>query len=622
MIGELFPNCVTETVGEGGGTTLSVDFDALRQELSDCIVEGPKERYQFTWPDKSKAKLLANTPTTMTLRPCREESVDFDNTKNLYIEGDNLEVLKVLHETYLGKIKMIYIDPPYNTGMDFIYSDNFEMSLDEYRVVGENYDETGLRLVRNLESEGRIHTNWLNMMYPRLKLAKDLLSEEGLLFISIDDREVSNLMKICDEIFGGVNFVSNIVWQSRTSISNDYEVSTNHNHTLIYSKSRVKLLFGGEKLDSSKYVNPDNDPRGPYILVPLDANHAGGNTVYPIRNPKTEKDYYPPNGRIWCYNENTMKELMKDGRIKFGLSDDSAPKKKLYLNERLEKGDVKTPSSLLLDAGTTKDGTEEIMSIFDGLKVFDYPKPSTFIKRLIQYGAVKENDYVLDFFAGSGTTASAAINYQVENELNLHWILVQLPVDLDDSLTTASSSERGSIERAIQYLDNHNLPHKMSELGKQRIRKIGNGIKYNTLIRKIDVGFRVFKLDSSNLKNVFYNPSDTFYFTLDDYTDNIKPDRSPEDLLIQVMLEIGVELSASIKIEESDSSKVFDVDEGYLIACFDDSISEELITAMVKRDIKPAHIVFRDSSMKDDAMLSNIEQIVNTYSPGTKIRIL
>lgn len=299
----MFPNAITETIDENGEVVRAIDKDVLMQEISCKVVDGNEERYQFTWPDKKKSVLLANAPINKTLRPCREESVDFDNTENLYIEGDNLEVLKLLQETYLGKIKMIYIDPPYNTGNDFVYEDDFAQSTDEYLENSGQFDEEGNRLVKNLDSNGRFHTDWLNMIYPRLKLAKDLLSDDGVIFISIDDNEQENIKKICDEIFGEINFIADMIWQSRTSISNDHEVSLNHNHTFVYSKNREELVFGGDPIDKNDYKNPDNDSRGPWKLVPIDANHVGGNTVYPVKNPKTGKEYLPPNGRIWCYNQ-------------------------------------------------------------------------------------------------------------------------------------------------------------------------------------------------------------------------------------------------------------------------------------------------------------------------------
>ena len=481
ILGQMFPNCLTEVKNDEGKTVRAIDFDKLRQELACEVVEGAEERYQFTWPDKRAAVRLANTPTTMTLRPCREESVDFDNTENLYIEGDNLEVLKLLRENYLGKVKMIYIDPPYNTGNDFVYNDDFAQGKAEFEAQSGLFDEEGRRMadpmVQNTESNGRFHTDWLNMIYPRLKVAKDLLSDDGVIFISIDDKEAANLMKICDELFGRNNFVGNLIWQSRVSISNDDEISTNHNHTLIYSKDREKLTFSGDDIDKDDYINPDNDPRGPWKLVPIDANHAGGDTVYPITNPKTGVQYFPPNGRIWCYNEKTLMKLMEDGRIKFGLTDDSSPKRKLYYLERMAKGDCKTPSSILLNAGTTKSGTEEIMGLFDGKKVFDYPKPTTLIHRLLKYGFIKDGDIVLDFFSGSATTAHATYSYNVDYNIQCRYILVQIPEDLDVALAKAKPEAKTTIKNAIEFLEKLGKPHTICEIGKERIRRAGRKIK-------------------------------------------------------------------------------------------------------------------------------------------------
>lgn len=544
------PNCFLNVsrrlITKWGGVKRSIDFDKLRQLLSSDIVEGNEERYQFTWPNKRKAILAANAPISATLRPCPEESVDFDTTQNLYIEGDNLDVLKCLKETYLHKVKMIYIDPPYNTGNDFVYEDDFAESASEYLANSGQFDEQGNRLVTNTESNGRFHTDWLNMIYPRLKVARDLLTEDGVIFISIDDNEVENLKKVCNEIFGEQNFVGNIIWQSRTSISNDDEISTNHNHTIIFSKNREKLSFGGDDIDESDYSNPDNDPRGPWKLVPIDANHVGGDTNYPIRNPKTGVDYYPPNGRIWCYNKSTLDSLMKDNRIKFGLTDDSSPKRKLFLNERKAKGDFKTPSSILLDAGTTKTGTTEIMALFDNQKVFDYPKPTSLLTRLMQYGYVNNNDIVLDFFSGSGTTAHAFWKYEIIKEISAKFILVQLPEDLDKSLLSASTDAKKNIRNAIDLLDKIGKPHLLTEIAKERIRRAGAKIKAENpeKAQHLDTGFRVLKLDSSNMKDVFYSPKETSQLELFKYVDNVKDDRTSEDLLFQVMLDSVQRLTA------------------------------------------------------------------------------
>lgn len=594
----------------------------MRQLLSSDIVEGNEERYQFTWPDKRKAILAANAPINATLRPCPEESVDFDTTQNLYIEGDNLDVLKCLKETYLHKVKMIYIDPPYNTGNDFVYEDDFAESASEYLANSGQFDEQGNRLVTNTESNGRFHTDWLNMIYPRLKVARDLLTEDGVIFISIDDNEVENLKKVCNEIFGEQNFVGNIIWQSRTSISNDDEISTNHNHTIIFSKNREKLSFGGDDIDESDYSNPDNDPRGPWKLVPIDANHVGGDTNYPIRNPKTGVDYYPPNGRIWCYNKSTLDSLMKDNRIKFGLTDDSSPKRKLFLNERKAKGDFKTPSSILLDAGTTKTGTTEIMALFDNQKVFDYPKPTSLLTRLMQYGYVNNNDIVLDFFSGSGTTAHAFWKYEIIKEISAKFILVQLPEDLDKSLLSASTDAKKNIRNAIDLLDKIGKPHLLTEIAKERIRRAGAKIKAENpeKAQHLDTGFRVLKLDSSNMKDVFYSPKETSQLELFKYVDNVKDDRTSEDLLFQVMLELGATLDSKIEESEVDGKTIFNVGDGYLVACFDQKVTDEVVTSIAK--MQPTYAVLRDTSLADDATATNFEQIFKTYAPNTTTKIL
>ena len=622
-IAQLFPDCVTETVDERSGQPKHlIDFEKLKQNLSDSVMSERAERYQFTWPDKSKAILLANSPINATLRPCREDSVDFDNTQNLYIEGDNLDVLKCLKETYLHKVKMIYIDPPYNTGNDFVYEDDFAQSSEEYLANSGQFDEQGNRMFTNAESNGRFHTDWLNMIYPRLKVARDLLTDDGVIFISIDDNEVENLRKVCDEVFGERNFVGNIIWQSRTSISNDDEISTNHNHTIIYSKKREELTFGGEDIDESDYINPDNDPRGPWKLVPIDANHVGGDTNYPIRNPKTGVDYYPPNGRIWCYNKATLENLMKDNRIKFGITDESSPKRKLFLYERKAKGDSKTPSSLLLDAGTTKSGTTEIMSLFDNQKVFDYPKPTTLIMRLMQYGYLRDNDIIMDFFSGSGTTAHATWMYEINRKIKAKFILVQLPEDLDKALLSASTDAKKTIRCAISLLDELQMPHLLTEVAKERIRRAGKKIKEESPLttQDLDTGFRVLKLDSTNMQDIYYSPKDISQADLFSQVDNVKPDRTGEDLLFQVMLELGATLDSKIETTTIAGKTIYNVAEGYLVACFDPDVTDDVVKTIAQ--MQPAYAVLRDTSMKDDSTATNFEQIFKTYSPDTVTKIL
>ena len=430
------------------------------------------------------------------------------------------------------------------------------------------------------------------------------------------------MIKICNEIFGEQNFVGNIIWQSRTSISNDDEISTNHNHTLIYSKNRESLTFGGDDIDASEYINPDKDPRGPWKLVPIDANHVGGDTNFPITNPKTGVDYYPPNGRIWCYNRTTLDSLMKDGRIKFGLNDDSSPKRKLFLNERIEKGDKKTPSSILLDAGTTKTGTTEIMSLFDNDKVFDYPKPTSLIYRLLKYGFLRKQDIILDFFSGSGTTAHAAYLYSLNENQDIKFILIQLPEDLDRNLASASNDAKKTIRISIKMLDEIGKPHLITEIAKERIRRAGRKVKEEAgiMAQDLDIGFRVLKLDSSNMEDVYYTPDNFDANNLFTLADNIKTDRSSEDLLFQVMLDLGIELSATIRSEELGGRKVWNVDNGYLMACFDRDVNEATITEIAKQ--KPVYFVMRDASAANDNVLDNFDQLFANYSPDTTCKIL
>lgn len=616
-IAELFPNCITETKDENGSPKKAIHFELLKQMLSGDVVEGD-EVYEFTWVGKKAAIVEANKPIRKTLRPCPEESINWDGTENLYIEGDNLDALKLLQESYLGEVKMIYIDPPYNTGNDFIYRDSFAVDSDTYESKSGSIDEEGNKLFRNTDTNGRFHSDWCSMIYSRLTLSRNLLSDDGVIFISIDEKESANLRKICDEVFGESNFISNIIWQSRTSISNDYEVSLNHNHTLIYSKRRDVLVFGGEPIDSSDYVNPDNDPRGPWKLVPIDANHAGGDTVYPVRNPKTGVEYYPPNGRIWSYNREGMQRLMDDGRIKFGLNDDSAPKRKLYLNERIAKGDKKTPSSILLDAGTTKDGTTEIIRLFNGAKVFDYPKPVELIKRLIRYGA-PFGGIVMDFFSGSATTAQAVMEYARDNEVDLHYILVQLPEDLDESYQMTNSSSKKALKNAIDLLDKIEKPHLLTEVSKERIKRV-IAEQGTSVVESADFGVRVFKIDESNMNDVYYSAGDYSQDMLSMMESNLKSDRNDLDLLFGCLLEWGLPLSLPYSAEEMDGCTVHNYNDGDLIACFDENVPDSVIKAIAKK--QPLRAVFRDSSFADSPSKINVEEIFKLLAPDTRVKVI
>ncbi|SCZ87026.1 site-specific DNA-methyltransferase [Nitrosomonas mobilis] len=633
-IRELFPGCVTEAHGENGQLRLAVDFDQLRQELSESIVEGPQERYHLNWPGKREALLTANVPIAKTLRPCREESVDFDTTRNLFIEGDNLEALKLFQETYLGKVKMIYIDPPYNTGNDFIYEDDFAENVEEFLKRSNQKDEEGNRLIANTEANGRFHSDWLSMIYPRLKLARNLLQDDGVIFISIDDSELANLRRMCDEIFGESNFVSNIVWQSRTSISDDHEVSMNHNHTVIYSKDRVHLKFYGEKLNESEYQNRDNDPRGPWKLVPLDANKPGGNTHYPILNPNTGEEYWPPEGRSWAINPEQYKKLCDDNRIAFGLGGDSAPKRKLFLMERHEKGDTRTPSSIQIFCGTTKDGSAEVVELFGKKKIFSYPKPTTFISKLIQFGIYNEkNQILLDFFAGSATTAHAVMQLNAQDGGNRKFIMVQLPEPCDEQseafkagYKTIAEISKERIHRAGRKIKDE-LTAKGANNAKNKEKLFAEGDKETFRdvrdfrgSKDLDIGFRVLKVDTSNMADVYYTPDAIDQSQIQLFTDNTKLDRTPEDLLFQVLLDWGVDLSLPIRKEVIQGKTVFFVNEPPydLVACFDTGVNEDLVKELA--GFEPLRVVFRDNGFASDAVKINVEQIFKQMSPGTEVK--
>ena len=605
-IGELFPNCLTETLDENGRPQTAIDFDQLRQELSKDIVEGPEERYQFTWPDKRNAIRLANAPTTDTLRPCREESVNFDTTQNLYIEGDNLQVLKLLRENYLGKVKMIYIDPPYNTGNDFVYNDNFDQDKQEYGHNSGQYDADGHQLVTNTESNGRFHTDWLNMIYPRLKVAKDLLSEDGVIFISIDENEIQNMRKVIDEIFGASNFVSQLGWQKVYSpknqaryFSNDYEF------VLCYAKSldqfRINLLPRTEQMNA-RYKNPDNDPRGPWKPGDCVGNGVRARGYYDVVSPITGKVFNVPQGKHWVYAPENMEKMIKENMIWFGVDGNAFPSVKQYLSEVSGR----RPSSLLLyeDYGHTDMAKKDVIKLFpDFEKVpFDTPKPVKLIKMLSTIGS-NESDIILDFFSGSATTAQAIMELNSENQSTRKFILVQIPEVLDDN---KDAKNKGLLT--------------IADVGKERIRRAGKKIKEESPLttQDLDTGFRVLKLDSSNMQDVYYTPEE--FDQRDLFEDNIKPDRTEEDLLFQTMIDLGIELSAKIEQTQIAGKTVWNVSDGYLMACFDKDVNETTIKEIAK--MKPFYFVMRDASMATDNVADNFEQIWSEYSKDTVRRIL
>ena len=625
-LAELFPNAVTEVKNEDGEVIRAIDADVLRQEISGAVVEGPQERYQFTWPDKKKSVVLANQPIAKTLRLDREKSVGRDgtpgsiDTENIYIEGDNLDALKLLQETYLGKVKMIYIDPPYNTGSDFIYEDDFSQSSEEYLGNSGQYDGDGNRLVQNTESNGRFHTDWLNMIYPRLRLAKDLLSEDGVIFISIDDNEVDSLKNISNEIFGLRNFVAEIPWQSRASIQNDTDFSVNHEYICVYAKNRRQenrrlkennysewhkkdsFVCKPLPLDKSKFDNPDNDPRGLWKADPFDAPNIRPNLTYVVTNPLTGEQHLPPNGRCWRISQDKFASALADGRIIFGKNGTGRPLMKSFYEEKKEFGSVDCSWFSADRVGTTTNGTKEVMRLFEGKLYFDKPKPTKLLHKLIDLANVQNGDIILDFFSGSATTAHAVMQLNAEDGGHRKFIMVQLPEVCDEKSEAAK----------VGYKT-------ICDIGEERIRRAGKKIKEETGA-EIDYGFRVFRVDSSNMKDIYYRPADYDQSQLNLFSDNIKPDRTPEDLLFQVMLDLGILLSSDIEETEIAGKKVFSVAGGYLIACFDSNITEDTVKAIAKK--QPFYAVFRDSGIANDSVMANFEQIFETYSPKTQRKVL
>lgn len=626
-IAALFPQCVTERMGKDGHPELAVDFDKLREELSADALEPGEERYQFTWPDKKASGRLANTPTTMTLRPCPEESVNFDTTQNLYIEGDNLEILKILREDYLGAVKMIYIDPPYNTGNDFVYNDDFAQGRDEYEAASGAIDAEGNQMLdpmqRNTETNGRFHTDWLNMIYPRLKVARELLSDDGVIFISIDENECENLRKVCDEIFGERNLVAQIPWQSRASIQNDTDFSINHEYICVYAKirrqqnrrlkeSNVREWYNHDSfvckplpLDPSKFENPDNDPRGPWKADPFDAPHIRPNLTYPITNPKTGVQHLPPSGRHWRTDSCQFSSALADGRIIFGKNGEGRPQLKVFYKEKKDFGSVDNSWFSAERIGTATAGTKELMAIFDGVSYFDTPKPVSLLSKLISLSNSKESDVILDFFSGSATTAHAVMKLNAEDGGHRKFIMVQLP-EVTDEKSEARKSGYANI----------------CEIGKERIRRAGKKVKEEAGLQgqDLDIGFRVLKLDTSNMEDVYYTPDDLTERDLFNSVDNVKPDRTPLDLLFQVLPELNIELSARIEEKEIHGKKVFMVNGDQLIATFDTDVNESTITEIAK--LRPVYFVMRDASAENDNVLDNFEQIFKYYSPDTIRRIL
>ena len=603
-LSELFPNCVTE---DADGKV--IDFDQLRQESSNNIIEGNQECYQLTWPGKAKSIVTANTPINKTLRPNREESKDFDNTENLYIEGDNLEVLKLLQETYLGKIKMIYIDPPYNTGKDFVYKDNFTQDKAEYDEESGNIDDEGGRLISNPDSNGRYHSDWLSMIYPRLKLAKNLLKDDGVIFISLDDGEIANLKKICDEIFGENNFVGNIAWK-KTSGDNKPSFAFTHDNILIYGKctSQIPRVPLNAK-QVKQYKNPDYDSRGDWAETDYRSKwtkEERRNLYYGITNPNTGKNIFPDTysktTRVWAYSEDTHQKNTENNLIWWGVGGNGTePKKKRFLSEH--KG-VNTRSTWL-DAGTNDEASRDLKKLIGG-DFFDNPKPVELIKRFEEI-MLRNNDIILDFFSGSSTTAHSVMQLNAEDDGNRKFIMVQIPEVTD--------------KKSEAYKAGYNT---ITEIGKERIRRAGEKIKEDNAdkegIDDLDIGFRVLKVDSSNMKDTYYNPDNTQQSSLLDLASNIKDSRTEEDLLFQVLLDWGVDLTLKIERKDIAGKSVYFVDDDTLAACFEENINENFVKELAKT--QPLRAVFKDSSFASDDVKINIEQIFKHTSVHTDIKVI
>lgn len=606
-IAQLFPDCVTETVDERSGQPKHlIDFEKLKQNLSDSVISERAERYQFTWPDKSKAILLANSPINATLRPCREDSVDFDNTQNLYIEGDNLDVLKCLKETYLHKVKMIYIDPPYNTGNDFVYEDDFAQSSEEYLANSGQFDEQGNRMFTNAESNGRFHTDWLNMIYPRLKVARDLLTDDGVIFISIDDNEVENLRKVCDEVFGEQNFIATLIWERAFAPKNDAKfISSSHDYIVMCAKRIENFKIGRlERTQeaNARYSNPDNDPRGVWTSGDMLVKTYNKSCDYPITTP-SGKIVNPVPGRCWRFSEESFLEKVKDNRIWFGPEGNGVPRVKRFLSELKFEG--MAPTSILFhkEVGHSQEGSKEVTALFGDKGVFDGPKPVRLLQRLLTLANLDDNSIILDFFSGSASTAHAVMKMNAEKQKHCPFIMVQLPEHISEK-----KKEQGY--------------ETVCEIGKERIRRAGKKIKEESPLttQDLDTGFRVLKLDSTNMQDIYYSPKDISQADLFSQVDNVKPDRTGEDLLFQVMLELGATLDSKIETTTVAGKTIYNVAEGYLVACFDPDVTDDVVKSIAQ--MLPAYAVLRDTSMKDDSTTTNFEQIFKTYSPDTVTKIL
>jgi adenine-specific DNA-methyltransferase len=610
-IAELFPNCVTEAGDEYGKAKLAIDFDLLRQELAEEIVDGPTERFNLNWPGKRRALLAANAPIASTLRPAPKESRHFSSTRNLYIEGDNLAVVKLLQESYLGKVDAIYIDPPYNTGNDFVYSDKFAATSEEYLSQSAQTSEEGERMVANLESNGRFHSDWLSMIYSRLKLARNLLCEQGLIFISIDDVEAARLKILMDEVFGAENFVACIAWEKRYTRSNNAKMFYSLKDTiLVFRRSSAldKIKEPRSKETEDLYTNPDNDPRGVWTsssYVNPATKEQRPNLAYVLTRPSDGKKVTHPT-HAWKYSESEHQKHASENRLWWGKSGDTEfPRLKNFLNE-MKSGVVPTDLWSYQDSGTTDDGGRQVKDLFDGLAVFDNPKPTKLIARMLSLLPERSTmPLVMDFFSGSASTAHAIMEANAVDGKARKFILVQLQEECNKGSVAASAGFK-----------------RITDLGKERIRRAGSMLKEEHALTNpdLDVGFRVLKVDSSNMKDVYYSPDAVNQDDLFDQVSNIKEDRKPLDLLFQVLIDWGVDLSLPIEEETIEGKQVFFVDTDALAACFDSDIDEAFVKELASR--APRRAVFRDASYRSDSVKINVEQIFKLVSPKTALRCI
>ena len=597
----LFPACVTEARGEDGRLKKAVNFELLRQLLSDVVLEGD-ETYEFTWVGKKAAIVEANRPIRKTLRPCPAESVDWDTTENLYIEGDNLEVLKLLQESYLGKVKMIYIDPPYNTGNDFIYRDDFGMSGEEFSEGIGQVDENGDRLFRNTDSNGRFHSDWCSMIYSRLMLARNLLTNDGVIFVSIGEEEIENLRKIADEVFGRKNMVGTILWKKKTNGNNMGYLPPVHDYIVCYAKNLTDIEDMGysvtKEFIARTFSNPDNDPRGPWTTTDLSANHKG--PYFPIINPETGESFLPPDGRYWVFNEKEVQKRIADGRIIFGKTGTSRPVQKVFAANRKF---ARTPAESWWDKqGMNEDATEELKGLLGVAKLFTHPKPTKLLKHLITI-ATEKDSIILDFFSGSSTTADATMQLNAEDSGTRKFIMVQLQEECTEG-SPAKMSGYGTI----------------CELAKERIRRAAKKIASDNPGKPFDGGFRVFKLADTNMTDVFYSAGEYTQDLLSQLESNIKPDRTDLDLLFGCLLEWGLPLSMPYTSEKIEDCPVHTYNDGDLIACFDENIPDTVIKEIAKR--QPLRAVFRDSSFADSPAKINVGEIFKMLAPDTRVKVL